>query len=50
MNLLAVDTSGPVAGVAVLKDGEVAYEVMKLFLTDFTEEELKKIDQCALSL
>ena len=26
MNLLAVDTSGPVAGVAVLKDGEVAYE------------------------
>ena len=22
--------------------GEVAYEVMKLFLTDFTEEELKK--------
>lgn len=26
MNLLAVDTSGPVAGVAVLRDGEVAYE------------------------
>ncbi|MEG0742991.1 MAG: tRNA (adenosine(37)-N6)-threonylcarbamoyltransferase complex dimerization subunit type 1 TsaB [Clostridia bacterium] len=26
MNLLAVDTSGPVAGVAVLKDGAVAYE------------------------
>ena len=24
MNLLAVDTSGPVAGVAVLRDGEVA--------------------------
>ena len=26
MNLLAVDTSGPVAGVAVLRGGEVAYE------------------------
>lgn len=26
MNILAVDTSGPVAGVAVLKDGEMAYE------------------------
>ncbi|MBQ7867486.1 MAG: tRNA (adenosine(37)-N6)-threonylcarbamoyltransferase complex dimerization subunit type 1 TsaB [Clostridia bacterium] len=26
MNILAVDTSGPVAGVAVLRDGEVAYE------------------------
>ncbi len=26
MNLLAVDTSGPVAGVAILRDGEVAYE------------------------
>ena len=26
MNLLAVDTSGPVAGVAVLCDGEIAYE------------------------
>ena len=26
MNLLAVDTSGPVAGVAVLRDGEIAYE------------------------
>ncbi|MDD3334762.1 MAG: tRNA (adenosine(37)-N6)-threonylcarbamoyltransferase complex dimerization subunit type 1 TsaB [Eubacteriales bacterium] len=26
MNLLAVDTSGPVAGVAVLKDGMVVYE------------------------
>ena len=26
MNLLAVDTSGPVAGVAVLRDGDVAYE------------------------
>ncbi len=26
MNILAIDTSGPVAGVAVLKDGEVAYE------------------------
>ena len=26
MNLLAVDTSGPVAGVAVLRNGEVAYE------------------------
>lgn len=26
MNLLAVDTSGPVAGVAVLRDGAVAYE------------------------
>ena len=26
MNILAVDTSGPVAGVAVLKDGELAYE------------------------
>lgn len=26
MNLLAVDTSGPVAGVAVLREGQVAYE------------------------
>ena len=26
MNILAVDTSGPVAGVAVLRDGEIAYE------------------------
>lgn len=26
MKILAVDTSGPVAGVAVLKDGEMAYE------------------------
>lgn len=26
MNLLAVDTSGPVAGVSVLRDGEIAYE------------------------
>ena len=26
MNILAVDTSGPVAGVAVLRSGEVAYE------------------------
>ncbi len=26
MNLLAVDTSGPVAGVAVLRQGQVAYE------------------------
>lgn len=26
MNLLAVDTSGPVAGVAVLRDGAIAYE------------------------
>lgn len=26
MNILAVDTSGPVAGVAVLRDGGVAYE------------------------
>ena len=26
MNILAVDTSGPVAGVAVLRNGEVAYE------------------------
>ena len=26
MNLLAVDTSGPVAGVAVMRDGEIAYE------------------------
>ncbi len=26
MNLLAVDTSGPVAGVAVLRDGALAYE------------------------
>ncbi len=26
MNLLAVDTSGPVAGIAVLRDGEIAYE------------------------
>lgn len=26
MNILAVDTSGPVAGVAVLRDGEAAYE------------------------
>ena len=26
MNILAVDTSGPVAGVAVLRGGEVAYE------------------------
>jgi len=26
MNLLAVDTSGPVAGVAVLRNGEIAYE------------------------
>lgn len=26
MNLLAVDTSGPVAGVAVLRDGSIAYE------------------------
>ena len=28
--------------------GEVAYEVMKLYLTDFTEEELKLIDEIAL--
>lgn len=26
MNLLAVDTSGPVAGVAVLREGSIAYE------------------------
>lgn len=26
MNILAIDTSGPVAGVAVTRDGEVAYE------------------------
>ena len=26
MNILAIDTSGPVAGVAVLRDGEIAYE------------------------
>lgn len=26
MNLLAVDTSGPVAGVAVMRDGQIAYE------------------------
>lgn len=26
MNLLAIDTSGPVAGVAVLRNGELAYE------------------------
>ena len=26
---------------------EIAYEVMKLFLTDFTEEELKNCIRCA---
>ena len=26
MNILAIDTSGPVAGVAVMRDGEIAYE------------------------
>ncbi len=26
MNILAIDTSGPVAGVAVLRSGEIAYE------------------------
>lgn len=26
MNILAIDTSGPVAGVCILRDGEVAYE------------------------
>lgn len=26
MNILAVDTSGPVAGVAVVRDGEIAYD------------------------
>ncbi len=28
MNILALDTSGPVAGVAILKNGEAAYEAM----------------------
>lgn len=28
MNILALDTSGPVAGVALLKNGEAAYEAM----------------------
>ena len=28
MNILALDTSGPVAGVAILKDGEAAYEAV----------------------
>ena len=28
MNILALDTTGPVAGVAILKNGEAAYEAM----------------------
>jgi tRNA threonylcarbamoyladenosine biosynthesis protein TsaB len=28
MNILALDTSGPVAGAAILKDGEAAYEAI----------------------
>jgi tRNA threonylcarbamoyladenosine biosynthesis protein TsaB len=28
MNILALDTSGPVAGIAILKNGEAAYEAM----------------------
>jgi len=30
MNILALDTSGPVAGIALLKDGEAVYEAMAL--------------------
>ena len=32
----------PMEKLAEMTYGEVAYEVMKLFLTDFTEDELKK--------
>lgn len=30
MNVLAIDTSGPVAGVAVLKEGKLAYEAIAI--------------------
>ena len=40
----------PMEALAKMSYQEVAYEVMKLYFTDFTEEELKQCIRLALSL
>lgn len=45
MNLLAIDTSGPVAGVCVLRDGAVAYEASALSGLTHSESMLPMIEE-----
>lgn len=45
MNLLAIDTSGPVAGVCILRDGQVAYEAASVSGLTHSESMLPMVEE-----